>query len=192
MKHFVGFLAAVMALAAMPVAPAAADELEPSGDWSLDYADDSCALRRTFGKGEDRVWLEIMQLAPWYPPRITIAGTDFGKKRKKAALDQTPILRFLPAGTEEQYGLFAFGDYGEELQGLAVYAPLERALPSAGTVPHGTVMSMPTYLRVDGLSPAMRRIPPPSRCSERSSGISFSRPAICSGRSRQCAPAWMT
>lgn len=146
MKHIAGFLT-VVTLAAMPVASAAADALAPSSDWSLDYADDSCALRRTFGEGEDRVWLEIMQLAPWYPPRITIAGTDFTKKRKKAALDQTPILRFLPAGTEEQYSLFAFGDYGDGLQGLAVYAPLERPLPAAGSVPDGAVMGMPTYLR---------------------------------------------
>lgn len=145
MRTFVG--PAAVALALVPAAPAAADELEPSGDWSLDYADDSCALRRTFGEGEERVWLEIMQLAPRYPARVTIAGTDFTKKRKKAALDQTPILRFLPAGTDEQYSLFAFGDYGEGLQGLAVYAPLERTLPSVDAAPAVGSGTVPMYLR---------------------------------------------
>jgi hypothetical protein len=75
------------------------------------------------------VWLEITQLAPWLPSRITISGTDFSKRQRKAALDRTPILRFLPAGTEEQYGLFAFGEYGEGLQGLAGYALLETPAP---------------------------------------------------------------
>ena len=129
MKQFARLALAAAALAAVTATPAHADELGPSSDWSLDYADDSCALRRTFGEGEDRVWLEITQLAPWLPSRITISGTDFPKKRRKAALDRTPILRFLPAGTEEQYGLFAFGEYGEGLQGLAVYALLETPPP---------------------------------------------------------------
>ena len=124
MKLFLKLVLCAATLAAIPATPAAADELEPSSDWSLDYADDSCMLRRMFGEGEDKVWLEIMQLAPSAPARITVAGRDFPRKRRKAVLTQPPVLRFLPAGTEERYGLLAFGEYGEGLQGLAIYALL--------------------------------------------------------------------
>jgi hypothetical protein len=148
MKGFLSFVVAAAAAALLPVAPASADELAPSGDWSLDYADDSCALRRTFGEGEDQVWLEIRQLAPSTPARITVASTDFPRKRRKAALDQTPVLRFLPAGTEERYSLFAFGEYGEGIQGLALYAPFQSPPRPAegagvGVSPAGT----PQYFR---------------------------------------------
>jgi hypothetical protein len=130
MKRSFAFGLIAAALGSTFATPAAADELAPSTDWSLDYADDNCALRRMFGEGEDRVWLEIMQLAPGTPARITVASTDFPRKRRKAVLDRAPTLRFLPAGTEDHYGLVAFGEYGEGLQGLAVYAAIQ--LPAAG------------------------------------------------------------
>lgn len=122
MKTSLKLVLGAAVLAAIPAPAAAADEIAASSDWSLDYADDSCALRRSFGAGEDLVWLEIRQLAPWTPARITIAATDFPRKRRKAVLDRAPVLRFLPTGTEERYSLVAFGEYGEGLKGLAVYA----------------------------------------------------------------------
>jgi hypothetical protein len=122
MKGFLRLALGAAVLAALPATASAAVELAPSSDWSLDYADDSCALRRSFGTGEDLVWLEIRQLAPWTPARITVAATDFPRKRRKAVLDRAPVLRFLPGGTEERYSLVAFGEYGEGLQGLAIYA----------------------------------------------------------------------
>lgn len=147
MKGVVRSVLGAAALAVIPAVPAAADELEPSSDWSLDYADDNCALRRTFGEGEARVWLEVMQFAPWYPARITIAGTDFSRKQRRAALDHTPVLRFLPAGTEEQYSLFAFGEYGEGLQGLAVYALLETPPPDEAARLEAFHLAAPLIIR---------------------------------------------
>ena len=125
MKGLLSFALAGAVLATSTAPAAAAEPLAASSDWSLDYADDSCALRRSFGAGEDLVWLEIRQLAPGVPARVTVAATDFPRKRRKAVLDRAPVLRFLPAGTEERYNLVAFGRYGEGLQGLAVYESFE-------------------------------------------------------------------
>lgn len=147
MKHFVGSALAATALAAVPAMPAAAEELDPSSDWSLDYADDSCALRRSFGEGEGRVWLEIRQLAPSTAARVTVAAADFTKSRRKAALDRAPILRFLPAGTAVQYGLQAFGEYGDGLQALAVYALIIPPSPNGDpAAPPRLVVNGRTYL----------------------------------------------
>lgn len=47
--------------------PAAAQDglvFEPSSPWTLDYDDDSCALRRLFGEGEDQAYLEMRRFAP--------------------------------------------------------------------------------------------------------------------------------
>lgn len=137
MKGFLGFALCAAVMGAMPATASAAEELAPSSDWSLDYAEDSCALRRSFGEGEDLVWLEIRQLAPWSAARITIAATDFPRKRRKAVLDRAPVLRFLPAGTEERYSLVAFGEYGEGLQGLAIYALILPPPPPAGAAAPG-------------------------------------------------------
>lgn len=55
----------ILAFALLPISarPALADDdpqmLQPSSDWILDYADDSCALQRTFGEGEDTVFMEM-------------------------------------------------------------------------------------------------------------------------------------
>lgn len=60
-------LSATAALAVAISHPATAQgrvELAPSSDWTLDYADDSCALRRMFGTGEDQAYLELRRFAP--------------------------------------------------------------------------------------------------------------------------------
>ena len=46
--------------------PAAARNitLEPSSNWVLDYAEDSCALRRLFGEGKQRAQLEMRRFQP--------------------------------------------------------------------------------------------------------------------------------
>ncbi len=50
----------------MPAIAAAKDdkriELAPSGAWEVDYAEDSCALRRGFGEAGKEVWLELRRL----------------------------------------------------------------------------------------------------------------------------------
>jgi hypothetical protein len=119
--RWIGILAATLGT------PAAAQDalvLEPSGDWTLDYAEDSCALRRTFGGGESPAWLEIMQLMPGTTYRITVSSSGLPMSRRRA-----PGVRFLPDGEESTYDLAAYGDYGEGFEGVAFYATI---LPEAG------------------------------------------------------------
>ena len=115
------------ALAAVLAAPAAGQDtlsLEPSGSWTLDYAVDSCALRRTFGGGESPAWLEIMQLIPGTTYRITVSSSGLPMSRQRA-----PAVRFLPDGAESSYDLAAYGDYGEGFEGVAFYAVILPTTP---------------------------------------------------------------
>lgn len=61
------FASAILALSTLfATHPAAAKDLalEPSSPWVMDYAADSCALRRMFGTGEKRVQMELRRFAP--------------------------------------------------------------------------------------------------------------------------------
>jgi hypothetical protein len=132
------------ALAAVLAAPAAGQDtltLKPSGDWTLDYAEDSCTLRRTFGGGESPAWLEIMQLAPGVTYRITVSSSGLPMSRRRA-----PAVRFLPDGAESSYDLAAYGDYGEGFEGVAFYAMILPTTPEdvaqLGVVPtNGAVVA---------------------------------------------------
>ena len=127
MKGFLvrSLLGAAVMMLAFAARAAAQDALvlEPSSDWTLDYAEDSCALRRTFGTGESQTWLEIMQLTPGVSYRISVASSGLPMSRRRA-----PAVRFLPEGAEAVYDLAAYGDYGEGFEGVAFYAAI---LPSA-------------------------------------------------------------
>lgn len=67
-----------MALVASPHAAAGQDtgplELEPTSDWVADFADESCALRRAFGNGEQTVSLELKQFAPGNWMQVSVAS----------------------------------------------------------------------------------------------------------------------
>ena len=59
--------AGAMALVAVTASQANAQDgpaLAPSGPWNIDYDSDSCALRRMFGEGEDRAYLEMRRFGP--------------------------------------------------------------------------------------------------------------------------------
>ena len=47
--------------------------LEPSSNWELDYAPDSCALRRTFGEGDRQTQLEMRRFSPSTTLQTTVA-----------------------------------------------------------------------------------------------------------------------
>ena len=65
-----------------PPALAEDDELvfAPSSPWTVEYDADSCALRRTFTSGEDRVYLEIRRFAPGWGLQTTIASSRAGSR----------------------------------------------------------------------------------------------------------------
>lgn len=70
-------LAAAMPLALGLAHPAAARDpfmLEPSSPWEIDYAADSCALRRTFGEGQQQTQLEMRRFAPGLSLQTTVAS----------------------------------------------------------------------------------------------------------------------
>jgi hypothetical protein len=61
-----GLSAMVLALSAAACPAMAQDRLglAPSVPWTLDYDDDSCALRRMFGSGDDQAYLEMRRFGP--------------------------------------------------------------------------------------------------------------------------------
>ena len=87
-------LTAVAMLAASTLSsPSRAEEahkLEPASPWNIDYADDSCALKREFGSSNDRVLFELRQFAPGDSFSVLVAA---GEKRFR---QRPPLVRFLP------------------------------------------------------------------------------------------------
>lgn len=68
MRPLSRMLAATLILAAVAQPVAAAElDLRPIDDWRIDYAEDSCALFRSFGEGERLVLLEMRQYSPERP-----------------------------------------------------------------------------------------------------------------------------
>ena len=68
----IGLIAAQSANAAPKV-----QTFSPSSPINVDYADDSCALRREFTSGDDKVLLELRQFAPGDKFHATVASTSF-------------------------------------------------------------------------------------------------------------------
>lgn len=67
----------VVAVISLPLGPAQAAPIEPTSKWFVDYADEKCRLARTFGEGEQRVFLFIEQAAPGRTFGLTVAGPPF-------------------------------------------------------------------------------------------------------------------
>lgn len=65
-KQAFAVLISVALLTGSPEAYAAESPtvLQPASPWNLDYSEDSCALRRSFGQGEWETLLEMRQFAP--------------------------------------------------------------------------------------------------------------------------------
>lgn len=84
--------AIVPASAILLYAPARAStlELEPSSQWVLDSAEDSCALRRMFGEGDMSGLLEIRKFAPTSALEVTVSSN--GSRTTKHPFEY----RFLP------------------------------------------------------------------------------------------------
>ncbi len=63
-------------LATLVAVPGQAKELrlDPSGGWTLNYANDSCRLLREFGVGDEKVTLILDQFQPWTPPSLSLMG----------------------------------------------------------------------------------------------------------------------
>lgn len=112
-SRFIG-VALAAALCGVP-AGARADEpiiMKPVSGWVMDYADDACALRRTFGSEDRPVWLELRQFAPSFEFLVTVATGSF------KMVMRAPRSRFLPDGPERTQDLAAYGAYGEGVEAV--------------------------------------------------------------------------
>jgi hypothetical protein len=77
----VAVASAVMAAVAVPASAQGRPGLSPSSAWTLDYAADSCALRRMFGEGDDRFYLEFRRFGPGLGLQTTIASSGMKPRR---------------------------------------------------------------------------------------------------------------
>lgn len=77
-------IAALTALSVtLAAAPVRAEQvvLQPSSQWNVDFAPDSCRLVRLFGEGENQHYLAFQQYSPTKGFGLTVAGPGFKKFR---------------------------------------------------------------------------------------------------------------
>ena len=92
MRKFLAIVCSVVAVVAQTAQGAETKTLKPSSPWNVDYSDDSCALKRTFGEGGDAVLLEFRQFAPGDDFSVTVAskGSGFQKRQPKVRFVSEP------------------------------------------------------------------------------------------------------
>jgi hypothetical protein len=99
----------------------AAVELAPSSNWVLDYDDDSCALRRSFGAEDEKVVFELRQFAPGADFDVTVAGMDWHTTTGKL------LVRFEPDTEYFQPNIAWPGVMGDNMRGYIYGDSLETA-----------------------------------------------------------------
>lgn len=117
--------AVALAVVAGSACPAMAETLAPSSPWNLHYDDDSCALRRTFGEGDNQAYLEFRRFGPGLTLQAIIAS-----KRMKA---RQPV-RF-------RYRLGDAGDWREPGGAITVSNPDD----FSGVIFSATLVQLPEY-----------------------------------------------
>lgn len=55
-------------------------QLSPASPWVMDYAEDSCALRRGFGEEGQRVYLELRKFSPSVETQMIVTSNDIGRR----------------------------------------------------------------------------------------------------------------
>lgn len=75
------------------VAQAARLQLAPAGNWVADFAEDSCALRRSFSDGTTTVFLELRQELPEGAVQMILGSEDLSPSRRD------PRTAFEPSGS---------------------------------------------------------------------------------------------
>lgn len=135
--------------------------LAPSSPWNLDYDDDSCALRGTFGEEGQQVYLELRQFDPYDPPQAIIGTADFEPQSPALALGWLPA-RQPPTLIERSFELSGTDGYHGRLANIAIPVafPEERAREIALASP---VVSDAAV----GLLDRMKELEPDSREAQR-------------------------
>lgn len=81
---------------------------EPSSNWTVDYADDSCRLIRQFGVNEDKIVAIFNRFAPGDEFQLTVSGEPVALRRAT----RPAVIRFGPTEAEQEHG-FAIGTMGD-------------------------------------------------------------------------------
>jgi TonB family protein len=109
--------AILVALLSSGSAAAAAREplrLAPSSKWLVNYAEDSCRMARSFGKGEQRVML----IADRYEPGDMLQISFYGQPARAKEDSEVPV-RFGPAEAAQTIGFYP-GTLGDKTPGITL------------------------------------------------------------------------
>lgn len=133
--------AAAVAMLWCPLAQAQdMPELEPVSPWSVDYAEDSCRLIRTFGEGDDQVTLGMTAYEPGGRFFLAIVG-NLTKTARSAATVRVAL------DEVEQFSVrYLHGDF-DGRPGIVITNPI-----SIGPVPEGAAQRMRALQLVESYS----------------------------------------
>ena len=105
-------------LAATPVGTHAQSsaplQLRPAGSWTADFADESCALRRSFSDGTTTAVFEMSQFAPGAWLQVAVASATLDPRRT------APFTGFLPGDEAREATFYRPFTTEEGLAGFAV------------------------------------------------------------------------
>lgn len=87
--------------------------LEPSSNWTVDYADDSCRLIRKFGVDDDTIFIIFNRFAPGDAFQLTVSGAPVAVRRAT----RPASIRFGPIEAAQEHG-FAVGTMGDGTSAL--------------------------------------------------------------------------
>jgi hypothetical protein len=106
-----------LAWAIPAVAKDAPARFAPTAPWTANFADDSCALERTFASGSDTLFLRLRQYVPGDNFEITLASETLNVRRGKT-------VTFTPGSSEQKIDSYQSFDVSHGLSGVVFTAPL--------------------------------------------------------------------
>ncbi len=112
--------------------------MEPKSPWVLDYAEDSCALRRTFQHEGRETELEMRSFGPGEDMQFIVISKDFDVPRGNYAVQLLPI-QSEPQPIEGTFNL----NYGNGVEGRMFAFDMTRSIPEYQTRYEEFVRSTP-------------------------------------------------
>ena len=109
-------------------------QLPPATQWNLDYADDSCALRRLFGEEGSQVFLELRQFQPGEAMQVIVTSDDIRRLDRgyRFRTSDGVTANFVPDTEAYNVGIpmgIGMGQWGEGfIAQISVLTARERAL----------------------------------------------------------------
>jgi TonB family protein len=100
--------------------------LTPASPWTVNYADDSCRLLRTFGTGDEETILIFDRLGPGQDFRLFLVGKRFSSTQGIGRSE----LRFGPAEQSQRFGYFT-GDLGKDRPAIIIRGSVRVDAPTS-------------------------------------------------------------